>query len=171
MKPRQKPAPRDAPPASQTGTRKLLVRNIGHLVTMDASRRVLRDAWLLAEDGWVRGLGEGRVPRSPGAEVLDARGGIVTPGLVNTHHHMFQNLARAFRPVSNLELLPWLAGHLPLWRRFTPEDLHVATQVACAELMLSGCTTTSDHHYLFPRDGAADILDAGFEAAAEMGIR
>jgi len=93
------------------------------------------------------------------------------PGLINTHHHMFQNLARAFEPIASLPLLPWLAGHMPLWRHFNPEDLHVATQVACAELMLSGCTLTSDHHYLFPRDGSREMLDAGFAAAAALGIR
>lgn len=151
---------------------RLLLKNIGHLVTMDPGRRVLRGrAWLLAEDGVVRSLGDGPAPRPAGAEVVDARGGIALPGLVNTHHHMFQNLARAFGPIANLPLLPWLAGHMPLWRRFGPDDLHVATQVACAELMLSGCTLTSDHHYLFPRDGSDRMLDAGFAAAAEMGIR
>ena len=148
-----------------------LLKNIGHLVTMDAGRRILRGAWILAEDGIVRSLGTGPAPRSAGAEVVDARGGIAVPGLINTHHHMFQNLARAFSPIASLPLLPWLAGHMPLWRRFDPDDLHLATQVACAELMLSGCTLTSDHHYLFPRDGSAGMLDAGFAAAAEMGIR
>jgi len=163
--------PRGGAARHATPKGRLLVRNIGHLVTMDASRRVLKGAWVLAEDGWIRAVGEGRPPRAVAAEALDARGGIVTPGMVNTHHHMFQNLARAFRPVSNLPLLPWLAGHIPLWRHFSPDDLLVATQVACAELMLSGCTLTSDHHYLFPRDGAHDILDAGFHAAASLGIR
>ena len=148
-----------------------LIKNIGHLVTMDADRRILRDAWILAEDGILRSLGTGPAPRSNGAEVVDARGGIALPGLINTHHHMFQNLARAFAPIASLPLLPWLAGHMPLWRRFNPDDLHLATQVACAELMLSGCTLTSDHHYLFPRDGSAAMLDAGFAAAAEMGLR
>jgi 8-oxoguanine deaminase len=149
----------------------LLIRNIGYLVTMDASRRVLRDAWLLAKDGFIHSVGTGRAPRVVGAERVDAKGGIATPGMINTHHHMFQNLARAFQPVSSLPLLPWLAGHIPLWRHFNPDDLYVATQVACAELMLSGCTLTSDHHYLFPRDGSREILDAGFHAAAELGIR
>ncbi len=152
-------------------TARLLIRNIGHLVTMDAERTVLRDAWLLAEDGVIRSVGTGPLPRVSGAERVDARGGIATPGFINTHHHMFQNLARAFGPISNLPLLPWLAGHVPLWRHFTPDDLWIATQVACAELMLTGCTMTSDHHYLFPRDGSVAMLDAGFEAAAEMGIR
>ena len=152
-------------------TSRTLLKNIGHLVTMDPGRRILRDAWLVSEDGLVRSMGTGPAPRLAGVEVVDARGGIALPGLINTHHHMFQNLARAFAPIANLPLLPWLAGHMPLWRRFDPDDLLLATQVACAELMLSGCTLTSDHHYLFPRDGSAVMLDAGFAAAAEMGIR
>lgn len=150
---------------------RILLRNIGHLVTMDPGRRILQDAWLFAEDGVIRSLGTGPVPRVSGATVVDARGGIALPGLINTHHHMFQNLARAFGPIASLPLLPWLAGHMPLWRHFNPDDLFVATQVACAELMLSGCTLTSDHHYLFPRDGAPAMLDAGFNAAKAMGIR
>lgn len=150
---------------------RLLLKNIGHLVTMDPQRRVLRDAWLLAENGFIVSLGTGKPPAAGGAKVVNAHGGIATPGMINTHHHMFQNLARAFEPISNLPLLPWLAGHMPLWRNFSPDDLFVATQVAAAELMLSGCTMTSDHHYLFPRDGSGEMLDAGFHAAAAMGIR
>lgn len=159
------------PPASPHAPERLLIRNIGHLVTMDPQRRVLHDAWLLAENGRVHSLGTGPVPRLRRVTSLDARGGIATPGMVNTHHHMFQNLARAFTPIASLPLLPWLAGHIPLWKNFTPDDLFLATQVACAELMLSGCTLTSDHHYIFPRHGAHDILDAGFNAAASLGIR
>lgn len=157
--------PRMIPPS------RLLVRNIGHLITMNPRREVLRDAWVWMEDGVIRSVGTGPSPRLMGAARVDAKGGIATPGLINTHHHMFQNLARAFGPVSNLPLLPWLAGHMPLWRHFTPDALGVATRVACAELMLSGCTLTSDHHYLFPRDGSPAMLDAGFEAAEVMGIR
>lgn len=151
--------------------KRLLIKNLGSLVTMNPQREVLTNAWIVAEEGWIRTVGTGRTPRITGAEVVDGRGGIATPGMINTHHHMFQNLARAFAPVSNLPLLPWLTGHLPLWRKFSPEDLFIATQVALAELMLTGCTFSSDHHYIFPRDGAADLLDAGFEAAASMGCR
>ncbi|HWA88190.1 MAG TPA: 8-oxoguanine deaminase [Opitutus sp.] len=148
----------------------LVIRNCGHLVTMDAARRVLRGGWIVARDGIIERLGAGATPVIAGAEVVDARGGIVLPGLVNTHHHMYQNLARAYTPVANLPLLPWLAGLMPLWRTLTAEDLHTATLVAMAELMLTGCTTTSDHHYIFPR-GSSDLIDAQFAAAAELGMR
>ena len=152
----------------------LLIHHVGHLVTMDPDRRILRDGWLFSRDGWIAALGEGEPPaeiRHAATSTLDARGGIATPGLINTHHHMFQNLARAFSPVANLPLLPWLKGHLPLWRTFTPEDLGLATRVALAELMLTGCTTTSDHHYVFPDGGGNGYIDAQFEAAAALGVR
>ncbi|HVU25935.1 MAG TPA: 8-oxoguanine deaminase [Opitutus sp.] len=148
----------------------LVIKHCGHLVTMDATRRVLRDGWIVVRDGFIAQIGEGAVPVVEGAEVVDARGGIVVPGLVNTHHHMYQNLARAYTPIANLPLLPWLAGLTPLWRTLTAEDLHTATLVAMAELMLTGCTTTSDHHYVFPR-GSADLIDAQFAAAAQLGMR
>ncbi|MEO6001609.1 MAG: 8-oxoguanine deaminase [Opitutus sp.] len=148
----------------------LVVKNCGRLVTMDAKRRILRDAWLVARGGFVESVGEGEAPTIAGAQVVDARGGMVLPGLVNTHHHMYQNLARAYSPIANLPLLPWLAGLTPLWRTFTADDLHAATLVAMAELMLTGCTTTSDHHYMFPK-GTTDLIDRQFEAAATLGMR
>ena len=149
----------------------LVLHNLDTLVTMNAQREVLRHAFLVAEDGFITRIGTGKPPAIPDATVVNGKGGIALPGLINTHHHMFQNLARAYTPISNLPLLPWLAGHMPLWKNFSPDDLFIATQVALAELMLSGCTLSSDHHYLFPVHGPADILDAGFEAAETMGSR
>src|SRR5688572_18870295 len=149
--------------------RSLLIRNCGHLVTMDAGRRVLRDGWIIARNGFIDEIGTGVLPEINDAETIDARGGVVLPGMVNTHHHMYQNLARAYSPIANLPLLPWLAGLTPLWRTFTAEDLHTATLVAMAELMLTGCTTTSDHHYMFPR-GTSGLIDAQFAAAKQLGM-
>jgi 8-oxoguanine deaminase len=148
----------------------LLIKNAGYLVTMNSRRQVLHDAWILLRNGIIVDLGVGS-PEQPGIdEIIDAKGGIVLPGLINTHHHMFQNLARAFSPIANLPLLPWLSGHLPLWLNLTRDDLRIAGQVAMIELMLSGCTTTVDHHYIFPK-GDPEIMDALFEAAALTGIR
>jgi 8-oxoguanine deaminase len=151
-------------------SRTLLVKNCSHLVTMDMERRILRHAWVLVRNGFIEQLGTGDSPSLTDCEIVDAEGGIVLPGLINTHHHMFQNLARAYTPINNLPLLPWLAGLIPLWRNLTADDLYVATKVAMAELMLSGCTTTSDHHYIFPR-GSGDLIDVQFQAAAELGMR
>ena len=149
----------------------LLVKNIGYLVTMNSARAVLRDAWLLAENGFITALGTGAPP--PGAAaaaVHDARGGIVTPGLVNTHHHFYQTMARAYTPGNNLPLLPWLAQLNRLWQPFTADDLHLASKLALAEMMLTGCTTTADHHYVVPRS-SGDNFAAQFRAAAELGVR
>ncbi|HVU17563.1 MAG TPA: 8-oxoguanine deaminase [Candidatus Didemnitutus sp.] len=148
----------------------LLVRNCGAIATMDPAHKVLRDGWIHCRSGRIVQVGSGVVPSIEGAQVVDARGGVALPGLINTHHHMYQNLARAYSPIANVPLLPWLAGLTPLWRHFKSEDLGVATQVALAELMLTGCTTTTDHHYVFPPD-CGDLVGAQFAAAAEMGIR
>lgn len=151
---------------------RLVIRDIGHLVTLNGRREVLRNAHVVAEDGWIVAVGAGEFDAAltHGAEVIDARGGIVTPGFINTHHHMFQNLARAYSPIANLPLYPWIKGHMPLWRNLTPDALFLAAQVAMAELMLSGCTTTSDHHYVYPR-GCGISLEPLFRAAGLLGMR
>ncbi|OYQ41865.1 8-oxoguanine deaminase [Rhodoferax sp. TH121] len=101
-------------------------------------------------------------------EVIDACHHLVTPGLVNTHHHMYQSLTRAIPAVQNAELFGWLRGLYPIWAGLTPEMVQVSTQVAMAELLLSGCTTSSDHLYIYP-NGVR--LDDSIEAAAEIGMR
>ncbi|MDR0225099.1 MAG: 8-oxoguanine deaminase [Burkholderiaceae bacterium] len=146
------------------------------LVTMDEQRREIRDGALVAEGPavqWVgptaelpaayrRLLDEGR------AQALDMRGRVVMPGLVNTHHHMYQSLTRAVPAAQDAELFSWLTNLYMLWSHLTPEMVHVSTQTAMAELMLSGCTTTSDHLYLYP-NGAR--LDDAIDAARQMGMR
>jgi 8-oxoguanine deaminase len=106
----------------------------------------------------------------PGAvdEVIDARHHVVTPGLVNTHHHMVQSLTRAVPQVQNAELFSWLKGLYPIWAGLTPEMVRVSTQIAMAELLLSGCTTSSDHLYIYP-NGVR--LDDSIEAAHMIGMR
>jgi len=101
-------------------------------------------------------------------EVIDARGHVVIPGLVNTHHHMFQSLTRAIPAAQNAELFGWLRTLYPIWSGLTPEMVHVSTQTAMAELLISGCTTSSDHLYLYP-NGVR--LDDSIEAAREIGMR
>lgn len=151
----------------------LLIKNIGHLVTMSAARDILRDAWLLADaNGFIAALGVGEPPAEQvaGVPVHDARGGIATPGLINTHHHFYQTMARAYSPGNNLPLLPWLKRMNRLWRPFTADDLHLCSRLALAEMMLTGCTTAADHHYVVP-EGSGDCFGEQFRAAAELGVR
>ncbi|EON17688.1 hydroxydechloroatrazine ethylaminohydrolase [Cupriavidus sp. GA3-3] len=146
------------------------------LVTMDARRREIRDGALVAEGPAVQWVGPTselppqyrRMVDDGSAQVLDMRGRVVTPGLVNTHHHMYQSLTRAVPAAQDAELFSWLTNLYMLWSHLTPEMIAVSTKTAMAELMLSGCTTTSDHLYLFPNGSR---LDDSIAAAQEMGMR
>ena len=131
----------------------------------------LTDASLFVRDGLVEWIGpSGTLPPAlqQADEVIDAQGHLVMPGLVNTHHHMYQSLTRAIPQVQNAELFSWLRGLYPIWAGLTPEMVQVSTQVAMAELLLSGCTTSSDHLYIYP-NGVR--LDDSIEAAQQIGMR
>ncbi|MCQ9163825.1 MULTISPECIES: 8-oxoguanine deaminase [unclassified Arthrobacter] len=112
----------------------------------------------------------GASPATPCEEVFDAGRHVITPGLVNTHHHFYQSLTRAWAPVANAELFPWLKNLYPVWARLAPRDLELATTAALAELLLSGCTTAADHHYLFP-DGLEDAIDLQVQVVRTLGMR
>lgn len=145
----------------------LLVKNIHTLVTMDDARRELRDAALFARDGFIEAVGTlADMPAATADVVLDLRQHIVLPGLVNTHHHMYQTLTRALAQES--ELFGWLKTLYPIWARLTGEAVYISAKLAMAELMLSGCTTSSDHLYIYPNDVQ---LDDEIRAAQELGIR
>ncbi len=145
-----------------------LVRHASLLVTMDATRREIADGAVFSRDGVIEAVGA--TPELPATAdvVIDASDQLVMPGLVNTHHHMYQTLTRAVPAAQDNELFGWLQTLYPLWARLTPEMAHVSTQTACAELLLSGCTTSSDHLYLFP-NGVR--LDDTLHAAAQIGMR
>ncbi|WP_287815360.1 8-oxoguanine deaminase [Pseudomonas sp.] len=115
-------------------------------------------------------LGAGEQPAQPCTEVFDASAHVLLPGLINTHHHFYQTLTRAWAPVVNEPLFPWLKTLYPVWARLTPEKLALASKVALAELLLSGCTTAADHHYLFP-DGLEQAIDVQVEVVRELGMR
>lgn len=154
----------------------LIALNADVLVTMDAQRREIRDGALVADGPAVQWVGPTaelplqyrRMADEGTAQVLDMRGRVLLPGLVNTHHHMYQSLTRAVPAAQDAELFSWLNNLYMLWSHLTPEMVHVSTQTAMAELMLSGCTTTSDHLYLYP-NGAR--LDDAIAAAQQMGMR
>ncbi|HRH86926.1 MAG TPA: 8-oxoguanine deaminase [Rubrivivax sp.] len=146
----------------------LLVRNATLLVTLDAQRREIADGALFARDGVIEAVGASAQLPAAADEVIDARGQMVIPGLVNTHHHFYQTLTRAVPAAQDAELFTWLKTLYPIWAKLTPEMAYVSTQTAMAELLLSGCTTSSDHLYLFP-NGVR--LDDTIEAAREIGMR
>lgn len=115
-------------------------------------------------------LESGQAPAAPVDVVFDVSQHVLLPGLINTHHHFYQTLTRALPAALNKELFDWLQSLYPVWAGLTPEMLHCATRVALAELLLSGCTTAADHHYLFPQ-GLDEAVDAQVDAASQMGAR
>jgi len=146
----------------------LLIRNARRVATFDDARTELSDASILVRDRRIEAIGPAADLPQTADEVIDARHHLVVPGLVNTHHHMYQSLTRAIPAVQDAELFSWLRGLYPIWAGLTPEMVRVSTQVAMAELLLSGCTTSSDHLYLYP-NGVR--LDDSIEAAREIGMR
>jgi cytosine/adenosine deaminase-related metal-dependent hydrolase len=146
----------------------LLVKNADVVVTMDPARREIRNGGLFVADHRIVAVGPTAELPQTADEVLDLKGHIVIPGLINTHHHMFQTLTRAWPAAQNVELFDWLTALFPVWQRLTPEMIKVSTKTAMAELLLSGCTTSMDHLYLYP-NGCR--LDDEVEAAREIGMR
>ena len=146
----------------------LLVRNAGVLVTMDFLRREIPGGGLFVKDGFIEQVGNTQDLPSTADTVLDLRNHVVLPGLINTHHHFYQTLTRAVPAAQNANLFNWLKTLYPIWARMNPEDIYVSTQTALAELALSGCTTASDHLYLFPNGSKLDDEIAG---AREVGLR
>ena len=146
----------------------LLVKNAALLVTMDEERRRIEDGGVFVRDNVIEAVGPtGELPQEAD-RVIFASGMIVLPGLVNTHHHLYQTLTRALPAVQDVELFDWLRTLYPLWAELTGEAVYVSALVGLAELILSGCTTTADHLYLFPNDAS---LDDEICAARELGIR
>jgi 8-oxoguanine deaminase len=145
----------------------LLVKNIHTLVTMDSARREIQNGALFIHDGVIEAVGTlDDMPILQADEVLDLRNHIVLPGLVNTHHHMFQSLTRVMAQDS--ELFGWLKTLYPIWSRLDGQAIYTSAMLAMAELMLSGCTTSSDHLYIYPNDVQ---IDDEIQAAYEIGIR
>ena len=144
----------------------ILIRKADVVVSMDVARHEIAGGDVLIRGGMVAAVGVGL--QAPGAEVVEAAGCVVTPGLVNTHHHLYQTLTRAVPGGQDALLFGWLKTLYPIWARFGPEEMFVSAQVGLAELALSGCSLTSDHLYLYP-NGAR--LEDTIHAAAEVGLR
>ncbi len=137
-----------------------------YVVVMDDAGTEHEDGWVLAEDGIVAATGGGAEPEAD--ERVDLAGVLVTPGLVNTHHHLYQTLTRA--RAQEADLFTWLKTLYPVWARIDSEAEHAAARTGLAELALAGCTTVFDHHYVFP-GGAGDLIEAEMTAARELGVR
>ena len=146
----------------------LLIKNIHTLVTMDDVRREIKDGGLYIQDGFIQQVGKTADLPADADEIVDLTNHIVLPGLVNTHHHFYQTLTRVVPAAQDANLFNWLKTLYPVWARMSPEDIFLSTKTALAELALSGCTTASDHLYLFPNGSS---LDDEISAAQEMGMR
>mgnify|MGYP001208376357 CR=1 FL=1 len=145
----------------------MLVKNCNVLVTMNKDREELRNADIHISNGYIKEIGFG-LKRIDSLEIIDGSQSIVTPGLINTHDHLFQSLTKAVPNVQNVSLFEWLNGLYPIWGKMNPEQIFTATQLGLSELAMSGCTFSADHMYLF-RNGTK--LDDTILAASEVGLR
>ena len=146
----------------------LLLKNADLLLTMDGARRKIAQGGLYVRDNVIEQVGPSAELPATADQVIDASGMIVMPGLINTHHHLYQTLTRALPGAQDAELFDWLTRLYPVWSELTDEAVFVSALVGMAEMVLTGCTTTTDHLYLYPNDCT---LDAEIRAAAELGIR
>jgi 8-oxoguanine deaminase len=155
-----------------------LIKDIHTLVTMVPGQPDLHDVHILVEGGRIAriitaqdGVDIDVLAREPDTTVVDGRWCVVYPGFINMHHHLYQTLTRNIPRVQNAKLFDWLIGLYEVWRELSEEAVEVSTQIGCGELLLSGCTTTSDHFYVFPQHASAELLDVEIEAARRIGMR
>src|SRR3979490_232153 len=166
--------------SQEDGVRNRALRKSGGI--MDQTQAIwIKDPLSIFADGAERGIvirggkivervPRGREPSTVQATVYDAGAHVVLPGLINTHHHFYQTLTRALPAALDRELFPWLQALYPVWARLTPESLDLGVTLAMSELLLSGCTTTTDHHYVFPA-GLEDAVDIEVAVARRLGVR
>ncbi len=150
--------------------KRILFRDVEVIATFDREGRELKKAWLLVEGNRIAALGEGEPPSGPFDEVIDGRDRVMLPGMVNTHHHLYQTLFRAVPGAQDKKLFDWLVFLYERWRGIDEEAVFISAAVGLMELLLSGCTLSTDHLYLFPR-GKKNLIDVEIEAAKEVGIR
>jgi 8-oxoguanine deaminase len=153
----------------------LVITHAAAIVTMNPAMSVIADGYVALLDNRILSVGPmsewppaGQTSQCP---LINARGKVILPGLINTHHHLYQTLTRAYPPVMNAPLFQWLRGLYPVWAGLDEETIRLSTLVGMAELMLSGCTTTTDHHYVFPQGIGGELIDIQIAAAKEIGMR
>jgi 8-oxoguanine deaminase len=147
----------------------ILLKNCFHLVTMNQNRNIYSDYDLLIQNNQIKKIAKNI--KVENAEIIDCSTKLVIPGLVNSHHHLFQTLTRNIPQVQNEKLFNWLTTLYEIWKNLDENAVYYSTQVGCGELLKTGCTTTTDHHYLYPKHLQADIPAIQFEAAGKLGIR
>lgn len=146
----------------------LLIKNIRSIVTVDDQDRVLKDSNIYIVDGVIRHIGKEVFPAD---EVIDGSGHYAYPGLVNTHHHLYQTFTRNLPQVQSLELFPWLKALYEIWKGLDPDMIYYSSMTGMSELLKSGTTTVFDHHYVFPASAPKELIDTQFKIAEDLGIR
>lgn len=150
---------------------RLLIKNIHTLVTCNDKDEVLHHVHLYAENGIIRTISSAPISQDETYTVIDGSAMIVYPGLINTHHHLYQTFTRNLPKVQHLELFDWLTALYDIWKGLTPECIRLSSLVGMGELIKNGCTTCFDHHYVFPDGISEQFIDVQFEAATDLGIR
>ncbi|MFH1620316.1 MAG: amidohydrolase family protein, partial [bacterium] len=150
-------------------TKTVLIKNALRIAVMDDARTELAGGDIYIEGNVIKKVGKGLKVKAD--SVLDAKGCVAVPGFINTHHHLYQTLTRNLPAVQDKKLFDWLIYLYDVWKNITPEGVYISAQVGLGELLLTGCTTSSDHFYLFPGGKSANLIDTEIEAAASVGIR
>ncbi len=151
--------------------KKILIKNADWIITMDEEKSRLRNSDVLIEGREIIGVGENLIDQSLVDEVIDARGRILMPGMVNTHHHCFQSLTRNITACNEVDLMPWLTAQYKIFEELTPEAVDAGALIGLGGLLKSGCTTAADHHYAFPNKIKRELIDVEIESAQKLGIR
>ena len=150
---------------------KILIKDIDLLATFDSKNSELKNAWVYIEDNIIKDLGTGTPPEAQVDRVISGKGMLLMPGFVNTHHHFYQTLTRNLPEVQNAKLFDWLIFLYEIWKNIDEEAVYYSTLLAAGELLKTGCTCTTDHHYLYPDTFTGDLMGIQFEAASDIGIR
>src|SRR3712207_5268471 len=148
----------------------LLLKNLSKVVTFNDKNEILDNVDILIKNNEIVSIGKNLLVDDT-TEVIDCSNLLALPGFVNTHHHLFQTLFRGIKEVQEKPLFPWLVGLYEFWKHLTPEAVYYGALVGFSELLRTGCTTTMDHHYLFPKDKPSTLIDEQIKAASKIGIR
>ena len=135
----------------------LLIKNVTYLVTCDDDNRVLKEVNVFVEDGIIKSIG---ADVQTADDVIDGSHMVMYPGLINTHHHLYQTFSRNLPEVQNMELFPWLKTLYEIWKNLNPDTVYYSSLTGMGELLKTGCTCCLDHHYVFPAGTGMDLLDS-----------